>query len=1495
MPNTSAPPGLNPSRCLLGIALVSAFPLLSLLSQDAASGAGLIENPSFEVESTKKGIAKDWRLSGPLISAKLDTELSKHGERSQLLQSSGKAILSMWQDLKVEPATRYLFEVWVRSDDRLIVQIGRRRMSHNTFGRWQKLICLVRTAKQPSLRIMFLLGGMKGEANEARIDGVSLRPFPEAPPLPRRQTFGHTLIVSKKEPQAAIIFPAKSGSCRALGERIRKAISGRTGVRLPLISDVDATEPEHPIIRPEYRDRNLILIGRLGINRALWPAYNRFLCAVDGHYPGGDGYVVRTASNVFRNGRNHIIIGGSSDEGVEKAVRRFVTMLEKREVNAQGNFALPWLLDVGLGGECLARFTERDRLWSKEPFHKLLPPEQSGYGTVRRWYQNAMSWYWSGWKSYRKRTLDYLAPVLKDRAYTHHYIVEFFVRAWDMVDDSSLFTDGRRAEVDALIYQNFTEFLTGPDLGWMTIFSPPYESIEVRNRHSIAPWMADITMADFLHDYFDLKGDVGEILKYRRAEKHPFLQYLVAERSGPSMPGSAGIGHRDELIASLFRYALHNERYEFFERGHAKRALGLERLSHLSGTSAKPAGGMDHHLILGILANYFKDGRYLTLLQNLPLVQHVTGPFMGRYVNGVRRYTPGPELAQENPDGLGGVMLSRFMPHESPRLRGLKLRGFRPPLMEPEQAFDMASMRNGFGKDDDFLAINGLAGLNPPGTMLSFVSSGTEWLGSSNAWPAATGNYFTENAVHVLKTDRWMDDDQPHPAAARLDWSLDEGKSGGLGFTMEPFMSMRWQRQIVWPRRGRFVVTDVLTALKDGQYQIAINWRPAGLPSWDGQRWTSVSNTGMVQIIPLRLSSGSDFRVRQNVAAYLANPQTKLHFRQTASRKLKAGESLQAMTVLMAGKRDRESADDGELRKILKDANAVIERAGSGRKPLMLPDTLTPLLSDSEGEKQQDEKDKDESGKWRVAWRYRGMLRPGRIRAVRRLSDEVVDLGKVVEVAQIRATLQGPLWESTRLPSEIWSAVPVGKSHGPPPNTSPAWVRLQAKAEWRPSVHTGNYGQADPVKEGYQVVRPERLKARFIRTANAPNLIYYDRQLQNAGRPLLVKVGDVDGDSVSEILVMPDPWPKYIRRRQEQDDAIALLRSDGTELRRIELPQNIQDAALLDLDDSGHRKIVVTTADAKVGIYGTEIKNDRGLDVYAMHGEFNRREGRPNTRHPAGGYTLPYSFGLWRGGVGQGRKMIMARYGWMSFLDHEGKFEGVLSMGGYVTPALLAQGIDFDQDGTEEQLCLARGVVLQIDGEPEPTVRDPGGHLFYPQVYSVSRTLEPAWDRRIDGPRVILFRPLIQEGVRARYVLIVRENYMGIYDGLEKKWAFAWKPTVSIQSAALSQWKAGDLGVTILTRDDLLWRLRFKDGLKELSDYSVRPLGYTFSAIAAQEDGKEEILLSGNEGLFLMRGSDKLRRIAEGVFQTAQFLPGGQMAIIAITAKGEIIRMEWAD
>src|SRR5262249_37887570 len=154
-------------------------------------------------------------------------------------------------------------------------------------------------------------------------------------------------------------------------------------------------------------------------NRAMWTAYNRFFDATDGYYPGGDGYVVRTAANVLRNGKNHIILGGSSDKGAAWAAERFIALIKGPE--------LPWLLDVELGGECRSAFEANDKLWREARNGPLLPPIEPGYGTVRRWYQNAMAYYWSGWPGYWERAQQHLDLVLKDRAYTHQYPLEFFV------------------------------------------------------------------------------------------------------------------------------------------------------------------------------------------------------------------------------------------------------------------------------------------------------------------------------------------------------------------------------------------------------------------------------------------------------------------------------------------------------------------------------------------------------------------------------------------------------------------------------------------------------------------------------------------------------------------------------------------------------------------------------------------------------------------------------------------------------------------------------------------------------------------------------------------------------------------------------------------------------------------------------------------------------------------------------------------------------------
>ena len=101
------------------------------------------------------------------------------------------------------------------------------------------------------------------------------------------------------------------------------------------------------------------MLGRLATNRALWSAYNRYLTAEDGYYPGGDGFVVRTAANVFGNGKNHLVLGGSSDAGVARAVAKFgeiVAALGKEK-------SLPWTLEVELGGECLKAFQADNVVW----------------------------------------------------------------------------------------------------------------------------------------------------------------------------------------------------------------------------------------------------------------------------------------------------------------------------------------------------------------------------------------------------------------------------------------------------------------------------------------------------------------------------------------------------------------------------------------------------------------------------------------------------------------------------------------------------------------------------------------------------------------------------------------------------------------------------------------------------------------------------------------------------------------------------------------------------------------------------------------------------------------------------------------------------------------------------------------------------------------------------------------------------------------------------
>ena len=1195
------------------IALVMCLFVLAVQTAPAALGAGgadanMVQNGSFQ-RPGPRGVASGWSMSGPFVSAELDRAAGVGGRVSQKIQTAGQRALTFRQDVSVERGIELYFSAWVKSDDRLVARIGRRSMSYTEQGRWQKLVGLVRTGNNTKLRVSFVLGGLTGQANTLWISDVSLRKI-QRPSTPQRKVFGRIWLATGDRPSAYIVYPSGMPGYRKLADQLRAAVAARTGVALKAVTDAEATEADRPVLKTTYRDSNLILLGRLGINRAMWTAYNRFLCAVDGYYPGGSGYVVRTASNVLRNGKNHLILGGSSEKGAARAVERFVKSMRQSSPTADGSFSLPWLLDVELGGECLAAFKADDELWGRDPWNALLLPKEPGYGTVRRWYHNAMAYYWSGWPTYRKRTVDYLEPILRDRARTHHYIVEFFIRTCDMLDDSGIFTPQQLAVVDDLILTNFWEFMTGPDLGWMTVFSPPYDSIRLVNRHSIAPWMADLKMADFLHDYFDVTGGLADLIEYRRTEKRRFMRHMVTERWGPSVPGTANTGHEEETTASLFRYALDHDIYEFFENGNARRALGLDKINHLNGWCVRPAGRIDHHLILGILANYYRDGRYSALLNTLPIEIHPTGHFMGRYVNGVRRYTPGRELTPRRPDASTGVRRPPLMPHNRQHLAKTARGRYQWTKLDPDDVLDFVAFRSGFQRDDDYVALTGIAGRCPPGVFLSFVSCGSHWLGtgSSGAFGAGSDRYFDQNAVHVLRTDRWLTEERPYAAAAKLDWVANLHRTGGVAFTLEPFMQTSWRRAVVWVQPRLFVVRDVVTALETGQFEVAVTWRPNGIPSWDGTTWTSVTDTGRLRITPL----GRGFRVHQNVDDFRQHRTDELFFRQAASVRQGEGESVTATTVLQSfrkgdlvyeaslGRPDQLlltpdgraegaivvcwapvdsdeirsdgkvviaspkriqamdatyvevggakvlSADhrvsicvdcekgrvaiDGGTAEVKREAQVMaadvavtpglqfvglasgarralrqtLERSAA-RRGLGLPARPAPA---PETAARRPLEAVDRTAQWRRVWSYKGLMRPARVRSIKTVGDDIVDLGKVIELAEIRAVRTGRMWEPTRLPDDIRTALQSGD-----------WRKLGERRQWRASVRTGNYGRADPVAEAFQSVRPQGLRARFVRAENAHDLIYYDANVQESRTPLQIEVTDMDKDGRPEILL----------------------------------------------------------------------------------------------------------------------------------------------------------------------------------------------------------------------------------------------------------------------------------------------------------------------------------------------------------------------------------------
>ncbi len=1417
----------------------------------------LLAYSAIAFETGGNGIAAGWKLNGKATSASvkngvqhialasgenIDNNVKINVNDGVPVVSQIAAKANLTQSFKVKPNTVYLLQLKVKSQNSVVISCAGRRMSYSTPGQVQLLADLVKS-NNDLLEVSIELGGLPG-GSDYELSDFELHPPQFLAQSPARAGDGSAVLNN----DTTIVYPADQANYKELAEQLQKAVQKKTGLSLPIQTDKEVVMADRPVILPAYRQKHLILLGRLSNNQAIWSAYNKFLTAVDGYYPGGDGFEVRTASNVFDQGFNHIILGGSSDAGVINAVNAFEEIINNLKAD-NNKYTLPFLLQVKLGGKCLESFDRDEKLWATDPGSagpRLLEP---GYGKIVRWYVNVMNYYWSGRHSYLERAKKYLPEIIKDGAYTHHYIIEFFVRAYSMVDDSNIFTPDERKAIDGLIKKNFMDFLAvGPDLHWMTTFNRPYERIAMVNRHSIDPWMADFKMADFLSKKVKLSPDERKIVDYRYQEKKAFFDYWVTNSFNASLPRTLEEA-RDEGIASMFRYSLDNEKYEFFISGNAKKALTLWEMSPMRPLMA------DDQLLIGMDACYFRDGRYASLCDIVPTIRE---HFQMRYVNGVHRYAPGSEIVRKNPGELAGVSISLLQPQDYVLWKGVNFISHKSPDFPADQGAEIINFRSGFEPDADYMEISGLG--PDVGIITEFYSCGKNLLmrSSSSTFGAGSNSYYEQNGVSIQRVDKWNTDPKPYMSAARLVSLNNQRTSGSAVFSISPFVDCKWQRSIVWIKNGLYVIQDQFTALESGEYLIRIGWRPQGIPSFKENCWTGANGNINFYVTSL----GEKFHIEENLNEYLARSASTLRFHNVSKVKLAKNEIITAYallevlpnktqpSVLELGQNEMIKLQQGKQDILVKFATSnhipeVIAASGNaGFIPLKLS-------------KADDKAATTQAPAYEVINRQAIMQLPGKVAFT--AHNGVVDFGKIIDLAEIRNGINGRVWVRNLLPDNLEYSID-GKTY----------TAITCPKLWRTGIKTANYGQANPQRESYQCALPN-VKARYIRGTDATKFTYYasDRMGRRNNLEIL--------PAGNQYLVQSDVYPRYIRDRRNVDDIFALLDQNFKPEFTYRSPAVVQDGKNLNWPDN-QSNLVVITDDAIVKVINEQGKIIQTIDLYKLQADFHQQYGSKNTRQPAGGYTLPFSLGVWQATPNSPKLLVVGRYCYYSFIRPDGSLAGLLYSGEYGMNSLLDNSADLDGDGRTELYGLGTYNICKVYGEENSRIETPaGGSLYFPQIFQRRNHFLPAsGGNGVEADKLLYF-----EIQKTPIIAVARQSFLGFFDAQKWKWEFTWVPPLPLTAAA----KINAKQFLASSTDNQLWALDFDEKLSKLEKFSVIAVDGDVRKIRVIKDSNSTLIATA-KGIYLYSGG-KLTLLLAGDFLDAAM--NIKKELLALCNDGELL------
>lgn len=605
------------------------------------------------------------------------------------------------------------------------------------------------------------------------------------------------------------------------------------------------TIPQRSFRPALFRERHVIACGNLANNRAIQRLYTARCCFVDTCFPGVNGYLVKSISDPFWHGRNCIVAGASSDEGLATALGVFTDIVAA----SSGGLDRVHAASSGQEQPRLPDASEMDRMvqddlkiwgtgWSASPFRggRLLSYLWHHYLTDHPvWARAAVEILKGSIEPWRAECRAH------PEAYHCFFNLHLYIHLWDLVEDNPLFTQEDRLGAVTMFGELLRHLMK---LSYVSEeVNPPGE---IRQNHTT---FIGLNLA-VGGDYMTRRHGIREFRQAKEIASRIFEGQMDCYK--PDDDG--GVGYVWHVPQETLNYSLYRGDDRYITGGHVADLCKLAVVTtdnmrsecgygDTSGYSQFSADGWEARLWPLMVSTWYRpDPGHLWTLNWLGEGKR---PPPDRALNGlysaVDYVGDGFVLegcAPEAPRDLLGICVM-----DMPDAVLSWVRRYTPPAHHPgpgRRYFDKLSLRRNFKPRGEYLLLEGIGttchGHEDTNAIVRLTWNNRAWLADGDYIRAAPRFH---NSVTVMRDGVGVlespGDGVVIPPLASLSISNDGAELATLRSEAGGYNGVDWQRDIFW-RKGRYmVVMDRLRCIETGDYRLQCLWRTVGDPALDAE------------------------------------------------------------------------------------------------------------------------------------------------------------------------------------------------------------------------------------------------------------------------------------------------------------------------------------------------------------------------------------------------------------------------------------------------------------------------------------------------------------------------------------------------------------------------------------------------------------------------------------------------------------------------------------